>query len=197
MVTQQRQHLGHGGGRTVEVKYVGALKGAAGCGNETLRCVCHIHKAHIAGEGDGVGLSHFSRHQSNGRCGAHTLVAAGPVNNGGANTDARYAPVLPIHGGHLFAANLVGTVEGGQPVVVAHGGRRNGAGIAHACNTALPGELQHVDAAHDVDARTADGVGLAKGHLQRGEVNDGLDVMCFGHLQQAVKIGDVAQLPDH
>ena len=175
---------------------MGPLKRAAGCGNETLGGVFHIHKTHITGEGNGVGLTYLGGHQCDGGCRAHALVTPRPVNNGGTNTNAWHAPVLPVHAGHLLAADLVRAVKCRQPVIVSHGRRRNRAGIAHSRDAALPGKLQHMNAAHHINVRAANGVGLAKGHLQRGEVNNRLDVVRLCHLKQALKIRDVAQLPD-
>ena len=144
---------------------MGAFKRAAGRRDEALGGIRHVNKTHVTGEGDGVSLADLGGHQRDGGRSAHALITTRSVNDGGANPNARHTPVLPVHGGHLLAADLVRAVEGRQPVIVAHGGCCNRAGITHARNAPLPRQFQHMDAAHHIDARAANGVCLAKGYL--------------------------------
>src|SRR5439155_9844298 len=124
---------------------------------------------------------------------SETLITRGPVHGVGPEADARHSVVRRVDAGCALVRELVDAVVGrgrDRARGVVHGRR---AGVGDRGGDAVPlRRLEDVYRADDVDAGSEYGVGLAKRHLEGGQMDDVGDRVPAQHGLELAELGHVS-----
>ena len=195
-----RHHLGHVHGRPAQVAHDGAVACVARGLDERLRRVRREVELGLAPEGDHVALAARRRAHRQGRAGGQALVAPRPVDDVGAQADARHAVLAPVHARGALVRLLVDAVMRdrmavrvlGDDVAVGRVVGRRRARVRDAAEPAPLRRLEHVHRPDHVHVRAARRVGPGERDQHRGEVDDVRRPVLGQRALERVEVGHVA-----